>query len=205
MVGLRYGGFGQPDLELAMLDTLLECEGAQAGASSYVDVGYADMFELMERDRIDLAWIYYAWTGIEAEQRGFDLDTIMLHDYFDCVPDYYTPILGTSEDVIAEEPDVVAAFVQATARGFAYAIENPDTAADILLEAAPELDADLVRESAAWLAGEFQADAPRWGEQSLDVWQGLADFLTENEILAEEIDMEGVFTNDYLPGLVAAE
>ena len=50
---------------------------------------------------------------------------MMLMDYLDCVPDYYTPILITSQEMIDEQPDVVAAFVQATARGFAYAIQNP--------------------------------------------------------------------------------
>jgi ABC-type nitrate/sulfonate/bicarbonate transport system substrate-binding protein len=118
------------------------------------------------------------------------------------VPDYYTPILITSESMVEEQPDVVAAFVQATARGFADAIQNPGEAADILLEAAPELDAELVQASAEWLAPQYQADAPRWGQQSLDVWQGFSDFLVENGILAAGIDAEAAFTNEYLPGTV---
>ncbi len=94
----------------------------------------------MQRNRFDLNWMYYGWTGIEAELNGVDLDAVMLADYPDCVPDYYTPILITSQDMIDQHPDVVAAFVQATARGFAYAIENPAEAADILIKAVPESD-----------------------------------------------------------------
>jgi len=195
--GLRYGGFGQPDLETAMLNTLLECDGFE-----YLDVGYADAFELMARERIDFAWMYYAWTGIEGELRGLDLDTVMLMDYLDCIPDYYTPILITSQVMVEAQPDVVAAFVQATARGFAYAIQNPAEAAQILSEAVPEIDLELVRTSAEWLAPQYQADAPRWGQQSLEVWQGFSDFLVENGILAEGIDVEAAFTNDFLPGTV---
>lgn len=202
MAGLVYGGFGQPDLELAVLNRLLECDGAEPGTIEYVDVGYADAIPLMERDRFDLVWIYYAWTGIEAELRGVDLDAIMLMDYLDCVPDYYTPILITSHTMVEEQPDVVAAFVQATARGFAYAIAYPNEAADILLEAVPELDADLVHASAEWLAGQFMADAPRWGQQRVEVWQGFSDFLVEHGILDEGIDAEAAFTNDFLPGTV---
>jgi hypothetical protein len=43
----------------------------------------------MQRDRIDLTWMYFGWTGIDAERRGVKLDAIMLADYPDCVPDYY--------------------------------------------------------------------------------------------------------------------
>ncbi|MCX7671858.1 MAG: ABC transporter substrate-binding protein, partial [Anaerolineae bacterium] len=151
--GLRYGGFGQPDLEKAIINTLMICDGAEPDSFEYVDVGYADAFELMERDRIDFAWMYYGWTGVEGELRGLDLDTVMLMDYLDCVPDYYTPIVITSRAMIEEQPDVVAAFVQATARGFAYAITNPAEAADILISAVPEADADLIRAETGFAIG----------------------------------------------------
>jgi ABC-type nitrate/sulfonate/bicarbonate transport system substrate-binding protein len=124
----------------------------------------------------------------------------MLMDYLNCLPDYYTPILFTHQDMIAERPDVVAAFVQATARGYAYAIQHPAEAAEILIAAAPEVDADLIRASADWLAPLYQSDAPRWGQQSLDMWQGFSDFLVENGILAEGINAEAAFSNDFLPG-----
>ncbi len=203
--GLKYGGFGQRDLENAIINTLIACDGGEPGSFEYIDVGYADGFELMQRDRIDFAWMYYGWTGIEGELRGLELDTVMLWDWFDCIPDYYTPILITSEDMIAEQPDVVEAFVHATARGFADAIAEPDAAADILTEANPEANPDLIRASAEWLAPEYQADAPRWGQQSLDIWQGFTDFLVENGIIAEAIDAEAAFTNAFLPGSVEAD
>ncbi|MBN1565900.1 MAG: ABC transporter substrate-binding protein [Anaerolineae bacterium] len=202
LMGLNYGGFGQPDLENAIIDTLIACDGGDPGTVNYIDIGWVDSFELMDRNRIDFAWMYYAWTGLEGEQRGFDLDAIMLMDWLDCIPDYYTPVLFTSEDLIADQPDVVAAFVQATARGFAYAITNPAAAADILIAAVPELDAELVQTSADWLAPQYQADAPRWGEQSADVWQGFSDFLVENGILEAGIEAESAFTNEFLPGNV---
>lgn len=200
--GLNYGGFGQPDLESAIINTLIACDGGAIDSFEYIDVGWADGFELMQRDRIDFAWMYYGWTGIEGEQRGLELDTVMLMDWFECIPDYYTPILFTSENMIADQPDVVAAFVQATARGYAYAIANPADAAEMLIEAAPEVDADLIRASAEWLAPQYQSDAPRWGQQSLEVWQGFSDFLVENAILEAGIDAEAAFTNDFLPGTV---
>lgn len=205
LAGLRYGGFGQPQLETAILDQLITCDGGEAETVEYIDVGYVDTFELMQRDLIDTSWMYYAWSGLEGEQRGLEIDAVMLMDYPGCVPDYYTPILITSETLIEEQPDVVAAFVQATARGYAYAITNPAGAAEILIEAAPEVDPDLIQASAAWLAPQYQADALRWGQQAVEVWQGFSDFLVENGILAAGIDAEAAFTNEFLPGTVDEE
>jgi ABC-type nitrate/sulfonate/bicarbonate transport system substrate-binding protein len=199
---LTYGGYSQPGLENAMLARLLGCDEAEWDTDHYLDIGLTDPIGLMTHRRIDFAWIFYAWQGIQAEVSGIDLDTIMLMDYLDCVPDYYTPILLTSQTMIDEHPDVVTAFVQATARGYAYAIENPEAAAELLLEAVPELDADLVGASAVWLAEQYQADAPRWGQQRAEVWQGFTDFLIENGIIKGLLDTSAVFTNDFLPGTV---
>ena len=92
----------------------------------------------------------------------------------------------------------VRAFVEASARGYEFAIENPAEAADILLEANPDLDAELVRTSQDWLSKEYQADASQWGIQTGDIWQGYADFLIENGII-ESFDAESAYTNEFLP------
>jgi ABC-type nitrate/sulfonate/bicarbonate transport system substrate-binding protein len=145
-------------------------------------------------------WLFYAWDGIRARQQGLKVDFLMLRDYQKCVPDYYTPLLITSEKLIAEQPDVVRALVQATARGYAYAIQNPADAAELFIKAVPDTDPALVRESAAWLAPQFQAEASRWGEQKLEIWQNYADWLLKNGALDKAIDAKAAFNNDFLPG-----
>ncbi|WP_249664192.1 ABC transporter substrate-binding protein, partial [Lysinibacillus sp. D4B1_S16] len=92
---------------------------------------------------IDFAWIYYAWTGIEAELRGVRINLLYLTDYSDQL-DYYTPVLATNEKMIQNNPDIVKAFVAAASKGYEYAIEHPNEASDILLEAAFLLDRELV-------------------------------------------------------------
>jgi ABC-type nitrate/sulfonate/bicarbonate transport system substrate-binding protein len=204
LADLTYGGFSFPDLENAMLGRLLSCDGAEWDTNNYLDIGYTDPLELMQRERIDFSWIYYGWQGINAEVSGTELSAVMLMDHLDCVPDYYTPILLTSRTMIEEQPEVVRAFVQATARGYADAILNPEESAQILLEAVPELDEELVQTSALWLSEQYQADAPRWGEQDPAVWEGFTNFLIENG-LVEELDWENAFTNEFLPGTVPTE
>lgn len=205
LAGLTYGGFGIPDLENAILNQLLSCDDATWNEADYLDIGFADVIELMSLNRVDFGWIFYGWQGINAEVDGLELDRVMLMDYADCVPDYYTPILLTTQDMIDDNPDIVRAFVQATARGYAHAIQNPTESADILLDAVPELNEELVHTSTVWLADQYQADASRWGEQDAEVWQSFTDFLIENNVITGPFDTSDVFTNEFLPGSVEEE
>ena len=195
--GKTYGSFGSP-IERAMLDLLMSCDGADVNQVDFVDTGYADFFAITEKE-IDFAWIFYGWDGINAELKGIDLNVVMLNQWQDCVPDYYTPVIITSENKIDRQPEIVKAFISATSRGYEYTIANPDEAAEILLAAAPESDPELVKASQKWLAGQYQAEAPQWGTQQAGVWQAYADWLLEQGILAAEIDTTAAFSNNFLP------
>ena len=135
----------------------------------------------------------------EGAGENIDLDVIMMQDWFDCIPDYYTPVLITSEETIAERPDVVRRFLKAVSRGYQFAIDNPQEAAEILLAAVPELDSELVHTSQAWISPHYQAEAARWGEQSFDVWRDYTNWMLEHAILAEAIDVDAALPIASLP------
>jgi ABC-type nitrate/sulfonate/bicarbonate transport system substrate-binding protein len=196
--GLRYGSFGSA-FEEPTLKELMTCAGGDYDQLEIVDTGYADPLALLDEGQIDLAWIFYGWQGFQAQQQGIDLDIVMMSDTFDCIPDYYTPVIITNEEMIANQPEIVKAFMGAVSRGYQFAIENPDQAADILLEAVPELDAGTVKASQAWISQQYQADAPHWGEQKLSVWEGYINWMAEHGIIGEAIDAEAAFTNGFLP------
>ncbi|MCS6940828.1 MAG: ABC transporter substrate-binding protein [Roseiflexus sp.] len=196
--GLRYGSYGTP-FEAPTLIALMECAGGDFSQLQVINTGFSDPLALLSEKQIDLAWIFYGWQGIQAEQQGIALNIEMMSEWFDCIPDYYTPILITSERTIKERPEVVRAFVGAVSRGYTFAIENPDEAASILLRAAPELDEKLVRASQAWLSPRYKGNAPRWGEQKLSVWENYSKWLAENGVLNEPIDAQAAFTNEFLP------
>ena len=123
----------------------------------------------------------------------------MMKDYFDCVPDYYTPVVIASEDTIANRPEVVKAFMEALSRGYDVAIEDPGEGARLLLAAAPELDTELVNASQDWLSEYYQAGAPRWGEQKESVWQDYINWMVEHDILSAPISAADAFTKEFLP------
>jgi len=196
--GLRYGSFSSP-FEIPTLKVLMESVGSDFSKLKIVNIGDTDPLALLAEKQIDLAWIFYGWEGIEAQQQGVDLNVVMMKDYFDTIPDYYTPVVITSENTIANKPEVVKAFLKALSRGYAFAIHNPGEAADILLTAVPELDPKLVKASQDWLSPYYQAEAPRWGEQKESVWQGYVDWMVKYGIMSDSISVSDAFTNKFLP------
>ncbi|MDQ0089676.1 ABC-type nitrate/sulfonate/bicarbonate transport system substrate-binding protein [Paenibacillus anaericanus] len=194
--GKTYGGWGSP-AEAASMKAIMDPEGGDVKKVKLVSIGDADYFTAVKRD-IDFAWIFYAWTGIEAELRGEPVDMLYLKDYAPQL-DYYTPVLITSEKQISDNPELVKAFLKATSKGYQYAIDKPEEAAAILTKAVPDLDAELVLASQKWLSPKYKDDAARWGEQKLEVWKNYADWMYGLKLLDKPLDAESAFTNDFLP------
>lgn len=194
--GKTYGGWGSPNEE-AMLQSLMETQGADVKKVNIVSIGDADYFTATKTN-IDFAWIYYAWTGVEAELRKEPLNMVYLKDYSPKL-DYYTPVLATSEKMIQEKPDLVRAFVAGAAKGYEFAIANPDEAADVLIKAEPDLNPELVKASQKWLSPRYQDDAKQWGVQKEEVWKNYADWMNEHKLLTGTFDPAKAYTNDFLP------
>ena len=195
--GKTYGGWGAP-VETAVIESLMKQEDADVSKVENINMGNSDFFTAVERGDIDFAWIYYAWTGVEAELRDMELDMVYLTDYSEKL-DYYTPVIVTNEKKIANDPETVKAFMAAVSQGYKYAIENPSEAADILIEAVPDLDPELVKASQEWLSPKYQDDAKQWGIQSKEVWENYASWMYENGLLEADLDVEKAFTNEFLP------
>ncbi len=193
--GKTYASYALP-IERPILEGLMGCAGADAGTVEFVDVGF-DAFPALLAGQVDLAWIYEGWDGIQAQIKGVELATVPL--YGSCLPDYYTPVIIAGESTIAEQSDLVRRFLAATSRGYVYAAEHPDEAAEILLKYSPESDPDLVRASQTWLSPRYQDDATRWGEQEAEVWATFSAWMADHDLLAEPIDPEQAYTNEFLP------
>lgn len=194
--GKTYGGYGAP-VEKAILSSLMKKEDADIDKVEIVNMGNTDFFTAVKRD-IDFAWIYYGWTGIEAELRDEELNMLYLTDYSEKL-DYYTPVLATNEKMIKENPETVEKFIAAVSKGYEFAIDQPDAAAKILIDAVPEIDAELVKASQQWLSPKYQADADQWGVQALEVWENYASWMYENDLLDKELNSKAAFTNEFLP------
>lgn len=175
----------------------MEQDGADYDKIKNINMGSADFFTAVKKD-IDFAWIFYGWTGIEAELRSEPIDMMYVNQYSDAL-DYYTPVIATSEKLIESDPELVKAFMRAVSRGYQFAIDNPEQAGEILLKQVPDLDKELVMASQRWLSPKYRDDAPRWGEQKREVWENYTNWLLQNKLMEKPIDIDKTFTNEFLP------
>ncbi|MDR0381794.1 MAG: ABC transporter substrate-binding protein [Oscillospiraceae bacterium] len=193
--GKRFATWETPLVD-AVIRRIVEADGGVFENVKMIPNHATDAFSALQTD-VDSIWIYYAWDGIAAEINNIDATFLDLGQ-LDPTLDFYTPVIVTNTNYAAANPDEVRAFLRAVSRGYRFAIENPDEAADILLRYAPELDETLVRRSQTYLAARYQADAPRWGEIDPARWGAFYAWMYENGLLEEDIRDRG-FTNEYLP------
>lgn len=195
-VGKTYGGWGSPS-EMALLKAVMEEYNADFSKLKIMNIGSFDFFTSLDKG-VDFAWIFEGWAGIEAQQRAIELNFIRVAE-INPIFDYYTPVIIASETTLNDNPQLAEKFMRATSKGYLYCIDNPETAAGILLDNAPESDRDLLIASQKYLALEYKSDAPRWGEMKTSVWQDYADFMFANKLIDKNIKAEEAFTNQFLP------
>lgn len=197
--GKTYGGWGAP-IEKAFIETLMKKENADVNKTKIVNMGNTDFFSASKKN-IDFSWVYYGWTGIEAETRNIDVNMQYLTDY-DKNLDYYTPIIIANEKYLKSNPDTAKAFMAAVKEGYEYAIKHEKESADILIKSAPELkkQKDLVYKSQSYLSPKYQDDAKSWGIQDEKVWANYAKYLKDNKIIKNDFVAKDAFTNEFVEG-----
>ena len=90
-------------------------------------------------------------------------------------------------------------FLDVTARGYQLAIDDPQRAADLMLEAVPEMDEPLIRASADYYATRFEANGEPFGTQDQATWSTFEQFLVDAGLLEKPVDVNEAYTNDFLP------
>ncbi len=196
--GKLYGGYNGP-LETELIDRLAACGGIDPSTVEHVEVGNVDYLAGLEADRFDVVWIFSGWDALrarEVEHAGIDL--IEFEDHFDCIPNWYTPLFITSEKMIEDRPGLVRTFMDTTARGYRLAIDDPDRAAELMLEAVPQMDEQLIRASAAYYAPKFTTNGEQFGLQEQTTWSDFETFLVEAGALEGPVGVETAYTNEFV-------
>lgn len=195
--GKTYATWNAP-IEKAMLQNVVEGDGGDFSKVNLRPSTVNDVIAGLQTD-VDAVWIYYAWDGIATEVKGVETDYFSFRD-LNPVFDYYTPILVANNSFLSEKPETAKKFLKAVQQGYEYAISHPEEAADILLEAAPELDRDITVASQKWIADQYKAEAEQWGIIDPSRWNAFYNWLNENGLVEQAIPENFGFTNDYLAG-----
>lgn len=197
MEGKQYATWDNP-VEKAMIKQVVEKDGGDFAKVKLIPNNITNEVAALMTKQADAIWIYYGWSGINAELNKLDFDYFAFKD-LEPTFDYYTPVIITSDDFLKKDPETVKKFLAAAAKGYEFAAKNPEEAGDILVKSAPELDPELVKASQKWLADQYLADGKAWGTMDAGRWDGFYKWLFDNKLIPKEIPAGKGFTNDFLP------
>ena len=198
--GKTYSTWESP-IELAMLENVVNGDGGDFSQVTLIPNDITDEPAALAAHQTDAIWVFEGWGYINSEVEGVDCDYFNFSDV-NPVFDYYTPVIIANNDYLESNPEQARAFMEATAKGYEYAAEHPEEAADMLiagdntgsLKGAEE----LVKKSQEFLSAKYIDDADSWGVIDADRWNAFYSWLYENDLC--EKDLTGIgFSNDYLP------
>ncbi len=174
--GTRYASYGAR-FEMCVVREVVRADGGVGDVEERV-LPKPTVPDALFTGEADSTWVFPAWEGAEAELRGRPLRHFLLRDYG--VPDLYTPVLFASARFARKDPELLRAFVQATARGFELAAAEPEQAAELLLTVSPEQDSDLIRRSQLAASPNYRDAGKPWGVIDGEIWATYGRYLYEH-------------------------
>ena len=165
-----------------------------------VDTGY-DMTPFYARE-VDIWPGFLTDEVLSARENGYDVNVI-LPGYYGV--HLYGMTIFTTEENIRENPELVERFLQATLRGYRWAIDNPDEAAMLTLKYNPELDIEHERALMQASIPLIHTGEGQIGWMEADVWEKTHNILIEQGLLDEPLDVDKVYTTEFLQNIYGTD
>ncbi len=163
------------------------------------------------QDQVDVIMCYIDAEVPELRAKARDQGDLSILRGPDVGYDVFGSGMYTSERMIADHPDVVAAFTAAYLEALQWVIDNPQESADILAAATP-----LTRDKAPIFVEQLQADIDQTftsemtdlhglGYMDPDQWARTKDVLASQGLLKSDVPIESVFDGSFQAAAMAAQ
>ncbi len=136
LAGRTVGVTGLPSDE-AVVDSEVSADGGDPGAVERVTIGFNAVASLAA-GRVDATTGFWNSEAVALRRQGVPVRVFKVDDYG--APPYPELVLATSRRLLAQDPELVDAMVEATRAGYAFAAAHPERALADLLAAEPSLD-----------------------------------------------------------------
>lgn len=124
-------GYPGIDWNISLLETMLESDGLTLDDVEVVDIGWT-LWQTLASGTVDaLIGAYWSHESYVLEDEGYPVNIIYADEYD--VPPYYEMMLITSEQMMADQPDLVQKFARAFVKGYEWSRDNPTEAIDTLV------------------------------------------------------------------------
>ncbi len=174
---------------------LLDAGGLTEDDVNMLSIGF-NQVEAVVTGQVDSAVIYLANEPVVLRSQGYDVDVVRVADYMQLVSNG----LVTHETALADNPEMVKAFIGAMLQGIADTADNPIEAYEIsgkYVENLSEADTDLQRQILAESIALWQTE--RLGYTEPAGWINMQQVLLDMGLLTETQDLNKAFTNEFLP------
>ena len=174
---------------------LLDAGGLTENDVTMLSIGF-NQVEAIATRQVQSAVIYLANEPVVLRSKGYEVDVIRVADYMQLVSNG----LVTNEKTLAENPEMVTAFIGALLQGIADTVENPIEAYDIstiYVENLADAETDIQRKVLAESIVLWQTDPLGYSEPA--GWINMQQVLLNMGLLMEAQDLDRAFTNELLP------
>ena len=178
-------GYAGTELSEALIRSIMAYVGADSSDVEMIDVGF-DLMSSMTTGNVDATIGCLVNHEVpQMEEEGFDVNWFDLDDYG--VPTYYEGVFLASDEMIQNEPEVLQAFLRASARGFADVKNDPAGGLQTLLDNQNEenfpLSETVETESLNTLLPMMETADAAFLSQSEDCWQENIDWLLDQGLI----------------------
>lgn len=176
------------------LRALLNHAGLEENDVTLDSIGF-NQTEALVAGREDAVVIYANNEPIQLEHQGYSVDLVRVADYLHMASNG----IVTNEETIANNPDLVRRFVQATLKGIAYTINNPDEAFAIsaaYVEGLTQGDQVVQREILDASIEFWKAD--KIGVSDRAAWENMQTVLLDMGMIKAPLDLDAAFTNRFV-------
>ena len=193
LVGMTVGYAGT-ELSEALIRSIMAYVGADYSDVTMIDVGF-DLMSSMTTGNVDATIGCLVNHEVpQMEEEGFDVAWFDLDDYG--VPTYYEGVFLAGDDAIERDSDTLAAFLRASAKGFADMKADPEEALSILLSNQNEenfpLSETVERQSMATLLPLMETEEAAFLSQSDDCWQENIDWMLSQGLIDQAPALDDV-------------
>jgi NitT/TauT family transport system substrate-binding protein len=111
---------------------------------------------------------------------------------------FYSDTIFTTDQLIADNPALVLAFLRATLKGHDFAIRDPQAATQVSLKYATDADPDVQKEMMTASIPLINTGEDQIGWMKADVWAAMEKTLSDQGLLASPLDVTDVYTIQFL-------
>ncbi|WP_099205017.1 ABC transporter substrate-binding protein [Scatolibacter rhodanostii] len=187
-------GYAGTALSEALVQAMMEASGEDFSSVNMVNVGF-ELMSSMTTGNVDATIGCLVNHEVpQMEEEGFDINYFMVNEYG--IPNYYEAVFLAGNEMIENEPDVLAGFLRASAKGFADFQKDTKSSLQILLDNQNEenfpLSPSVEEKSSQTLLPLMETANASFLSQTDENWQANIDWMYDTGLIKNKIDVSQV-------------